>query len=100
MTEDNEEAEEVLDTTTPLSKITPKKRHNLLRVGKLQTLRDIAIECSKLYRRAAKGMISSADASRQASILAVMKTCVESSDTERRVQEIEAKLANPVRRVA
>jgi hypothetical protein len=55
-----------------------------IRIGRLQTLRDIAIECGKLYRRAARGKISSADASRQASILAVMR--------ERRLEELETRL--------
>lgn len=73
---------------------------NLQRVGKLRTLQDIATECARLYRRCAKGLVSSADASRQASILMVMRTCLEASDTERRVEELEKAAANPIRRVA
>jgi hypothetical protein len=81
MTEENDE-DEGQQGETP-------RGHNLQRVGKLRTLRDIAIECGRLYRRAAKGLIPSADASRQASILAVMKTCLEASDTEARVDALE-----------
>ena len=62
-------------------------------IGRLHTLGDIARECANLYRRAAKGKITSADASRQASILAVMRQCVESSDTEKRLEEILEKAA-------
>jgi hypothetical protein len=70
----------------------PPYRHNLLRIGRLTTLREISIECGRLYRRAAKGMISSADASRQASILSVMRTCLESSNTEAKLSELEEAL--------
>jgi hypothetical protein len=66
-----------------------------IRIGRLQTLRDIAIECGKLYRRAARGKISSADASRQASILAVMRQCIESSDTEQRLEALERAASQP-----
>jgi hypothetical protein len=46
-------------------------------------------------RGAARGKIASADASRQARILAVMKTCIESSDSEKRLEALEAKLSSP-----
>jgi hypothetical protein len=71
-------------------------RHNLLRIGRLTNLRQIAIECGRLYRRAAKGLISSGDASKQASILAVMKSCIEASDTEQRLEALEKAAAEPV----
>ena len=83
----------------------PPCRGGWIKVGRLRTLGDIARECANLYRRAAKGKITSADASRQASILAVMRQCVESSDTEKRLETIEKNLeqaasaATPLRRV-
>ena len=89
MTEENEDSDDPRET--------PPSR---LRIGKLKTLGDIARECGRLYRRAARGLVSSADASRQASILAVMRQCLESSDTEKRVEELEHALKSPVRRVA
>lgn len=97
MSEENNE-DECLQGDTP-------RRHNLLRIGKLTNLRQIAIECGRLYRRAAKGLIPSADASRQASILAVMKTCIEASDTEARLDALEkaadaANAPTPLRRVS
>lgn len=44
MSEENNE-DEGLQGDTP-------RRHNLLRIGKLTNLRQIAIECGRLYRRA------------------------------------------------
>ena len=83
----------------------PPCRGGWIKVGRLHTLGDIARECANLYRRAAKGKITSADASRQASILAVMRQCVESSDTEKRLEILEkaadaASAPSPLRRIA
>ena len=46
----------------------------------------------RLYRAARKGEIHSADASRLASIIAVMRQCLESGEVEVRIAELESAL--------
>ena len=59
------------------------------RVGRLHTVGHIVSEMGKLYRQARKGEISSADASRLASILALMRQGLEASELERRLVILE-----------
>ena len=64
-----------------------------IRVGPLSTVRQIAHELSRLYkqaRRKAGPDIGSAEAYRLASILSVMAKCLETSEFERRIAEMEA----------
>ena len=61
-----------------------------IRVGPLSTVRQIAHELSRLYkqaRRKAGPDIGSAEAT---SILSVMAKCLETSEFERRIAEMEA----------
>ena len=60
------------------------------RVGRLHTVGHIVSEMGKLYRQARKGEINSADASRLASILALMRQGLEASELERRLAALEA----------
>jgi hypothetical protein len=46
----------------------------------------------KLYREVRRGQIASADGSRMASILAVLRQCLEASTVEKRLAELEALL--------
>lgn len=66
---------------------TPKIRAQ--RVGRLHTVGHIVSEMGKLYRQARCGEINSADASRLASILALMRQGLEASELERRLAALE-----------
>ena len=68
----------------------PKPRQRSVRIPQLATMNDLKDECIRLYRRAAKGTIDSADASRQASILRVAKECVAEAKLEAEVAELRA----------
>jgi hypothetical protein len=64
-----------------------------IRVGPLSTVRQIGNELSRSYkqaRRKAGPDIGSAEAYRLASILSVMAKCLETSEFERRIAEMEA----------
>ena len=63
--------------------------------GSESTVRQIAHELSRLYkqaRRKAGPDIGSAEAYRLASILSVMAKCLETSEFERRIAEMEASI--------
>jgi hypothetical protein len=64
------------------------------RVGPLTTVGQVAAELGRLYRAARRDDIDSAYASRLAGILAVMRQCLETAELERRLDAIEAKIAN------
>jgi hypothetical protein len=70
----------------------PVKRRSF-RVGRLKTTGDLVVELGRLFRRTARNEIPSADASRMASILAIMKQCLESSEQEQKLAELEAQIA-------
>jgi hypothetical protein len=53
----------------------------------------VAAELGRLYRQARRGDVAVVDASRLATILAVMRQCLEASELERRIAEMEAALA-------
>ena len=60
-----------------------------LRYARVHTVGHIVSEMGKLYRQARKGEINSADASRLASILALMRQGLEASELERRLMALE-----------
>jgi hypothetical protein len=69
----------------------PKKR-----IGPLDTMGRVVAELGRLYREARQSDgVSVADASRLATILGIMRQCLEASDIERRLTEMEAALAEP-----
>jgi hypothetical protein len=75
----------------------PKRRK--VRIGRLTTVGQVAAELGRLYRQARRGDVPVADASRLATILAAMRQCLEASELERRITEMEVALAvntNPV----
>lgn len=70
-----------------------------IRIGRLTTVGEVAAELGRLYRQARRGDVAVTDASRLATILAAMRQCLEASELERRIGEMEAALAvnpNPV----
>jgi hypothetical protein len=64
-----------------------------VRIGRLTTVGQVAAELGRLYRHARWGEIPVADASRLATILGVMRQCLEASEFERRISEMETALA-------
>ncbi len=63
------------------------------RIGRLTTVGQVAAELGRLYRQARRGDVAVADASRLATILAAMRQCLEASELERRIAEMEAALS-------
>ncbi len=56
---------------------------------KLKTVGDVSREMAKLYREARNGKIDVADASKLANMLSILSRILESSDLEKRVEELE-----------
>jgi hypothetical protein len=63
-----------------------------VRIGRLTTVGEVAGELGRLYRQARRGDVPVTDASRLATILGVMRQCLEASELERRIAEMEAAL--------
>ena len=63
-----------------------------VRIGRLTTVGQVASELGRLYRQARRGDVAVADASRLATILAAMRQCLEASELERRIADMEAAL--------
>jgi hypothetical protein len=63
-----------------------------VRIGRLNTMGGVVAELGRLYRQARWDQITTADASRLATILGTMRQCLEASDIERRIAEMEAAL--------
>lgn len=55
----------------------------------LRTLDDVAVELARLYRRAERGQIPTADASRLAYILTSLGKAIEAAVIEQRLTELE-----------
>jgi hypothetical protein len=56
------------------------ERERRIRIGRLTTVGQVAAELGRLYRHARWGEIPVADASRLATILGIMRQCLESSE--------------------
>jgi hypothetical protein len=74
--------------TYPTRKGTPRKR--AIKIGRLTTVMEVAAELGRVYRDARHEKIDSALANRLADILSAMRACMEASEFERRIAEIEA----------
>jgi hypothetical protein len=61
------------------------------RIGPLQTAADVKREAGRLYRAARRGAVLPADASRMASVLALIARVVEGAEIETRLTELEVK---------
>ncbi len=59
------------------------------RVGALGTAADVKREAGRLYRAARRGDVAAADASRLASVLALLLRVVEGAELEARVEALE-----------
>ena len=55
----------------------PRLRKRAIRIGSLATLGRVASELARMYREARRGEISASDASKLASVLAVLRQCLE-----------------------
>jgi hypothetical protein len=67
------------------------RKHNsaIPRVGALEAAADVKREAGKLYRAARRGEIAAADASRLASMLALILKVIEGADLEARIATLE-----------
>jgi hypothetical protein len=68
------------------------ERKRRIRIGRLTTVGQVAAELGRLYRHARWGEVPVGDASRLAMFLWVMRQCLEASELERRIAEMEAAL--------
>jgi Mn-dependent DtxR family transcriptional regulator len=64
-----------------------------VRIGRLTSVGMVGVEIGRLYRLARRGDIESIEAYRLASVLSVMAKCLETSEFERRIAEMEAAVA-------
>jgi hypothetical protein len=67
------------------------RKHNsaIPRVGALEAAADVKREAGKLYRAARRGEVAAADASRLASVLALILKVIEGADLEARIAVLE-----------
>lgn len=63
------------------------------RVGSLDTMLDVKREAGRLYRAARRGHVEAGDASKMASVLALIARCVEGADFEVRLSRLEGREA-------
>jgi hypothetical protein len=62
-----------------------------LRIGPLASAGDVKREAGRLYRSARRGEVSTADASRLATVLALIARVIEGTELEGRMAALEAK---------
>ena len=60
-----------------------------IRIARLTTAQGCAKELGSVYRLARRGVVHSSDAARLASILTAIKSCLETSELEVRIDRIE-----------
>jgi hypothetical protein len=73
-------------------KATERKRR--VQIGKLTSVGRVAIEIGRLYRHARRGEIDTIEAYRLASVLGVMAKCLETTEFESRISEMEAAIVS------
>ncbi len=61
------------------------------RVGRLDTVGGVVAELGKIYRAARRGDIDTQDVTRLAYVLSQIRAAIESSEIERRLDELERK---------
>jgi hypothetical protein len=64
-----------------------------IRIGRLTSVGRGGIEIARLYRCARRGEIETIEAYRLASVLSVLKSCLEASEVERRLADLEAAIS-------
>jgi hypothetical protein len=62
-----------------------------VRIGPLLTASDIKVEAGRLYKAARRGELAPADASRLASVLALIARVIEGAEIEARLTALEAR---------
>jgi hypothetical protein len=72
------------------SEMEKEVKRRRCKVGKLTTVGQVAAELGRLYRLTRWGQVETQDASRLVTILSAMRQCLEASDIERRLAELEA----------
>lgn len=70
---------------------TPRKK--TLRVHSLTTLQNVGIEMARTYRAMKRKEIPTADGYRMVMALAALKACLESSELEKRLADLEASVS-------
>ena len=70
---------------------TPRKK--AVRVSALKTIQDVGIEMARTYRAMKRGEINTSDGYRMVMALAALKACLESSELEKRLAELEASVS-------
>ena len=60
-----------------------------VRIGPLLTPGDVKVEAGRLYKAARRGEVPPADASRLASVLALIARVIEGADLETRIEALE-----------
>jgi hypothetical protein len=64
------------------------------RIGQLTSVGRVAVEVGRIYRAARRGDIDSIEAYRLASVLSVMAKCLEKTEFERRIAEMEVAIVS------
>ena len=70
-----------------------KERKRRVKIGRLTSVGRVAIELGRLYRQARHGEVETIEAYRLATILSAMAKCLETSEFERRLAEMETTIA-------
>ena len=65
-----------------------------VRVGRLDSLDRVRREAVRLYKDCRQGLLAPSDASKLASVLDLVRRLVEAGDLERRLDQLEAAVAN------
>jgi hypothetical protein len=75
-----------------------KVRQRAVRIGRLTTVMEVAAELGRVYRDVRHEKIDSAYGNRMANILTAMRACMEASEFERRIAEIELAVSKSMSR--
>ncbi len=62
-----------------------------IRIGPLNTVGGVVAELGRIYREARRGEMDVGDATRLATILREIRSALEASDIERRIEKLEVK---------
>jgi hypothetical protein len=69
------------------------ERKRRVKIGRLTSVSRVAIELGRLYRQARHGEVETIEAYRLATILSAMAKCLETTEFERRIAEMETAVA-------
>lgn len=75
-----------------MKEMRPKQkaeRQRAVRIGRLGTVMEVAAELGRIYRDCRHEKLDSVTGNRLANILSAMRACLEASEFERRIAEIE-----------